>query len=112
MNNQPLSILTFPIWWYGEGLNLAWLHCKSKYRIVLRSTGLIIFIKNISQPLYGDTTRQGRIISIFIRVVLLFFLLLWSGLRVAFVFLQFLLHLLILPLAIVMLIYQLFSIFG
>ncbi len=112
MNNQPLSIFTFPIWWYSEGLNLAWLHCKSKYQFVLRSTGLIIFIKNIAQPLYGDTTRQGRIISIFIRVVLFFFLVLWSGLRIAFVFLQFLLHLLILPLAIVMLIYQLFSIFS
>ena len=79
---------------------------------MLRSTGLVIFIKNIGEPLYGDTTRQGRIISIFIRVVLLFFLVLWSGLRIAFVFLQFLLHLLVLPLSIVMLVYQLFSIFG
>lgn len=109
MNNQPLSILSFPVWWYSEGLQLAWRHCRERFRYVLRSTGLIIFLKNISQPLYGDTTRQGRIISVFIRVVLLGFILVYTGVRLVFAFLLFLVHIVALPAAIIMIIYQLFA---
>lgn len=112
MNNQPLSIFNFPIWWYSEGLTLAWRHCQERFRYILRSTGLVIFLRNITQPLYGDTTRQGRIISVFLRVVLLFFIFFWTAARLALSFVEFLLHLVALPLAIVMIIYQLFSIFG
>jgi hypothetical protein len=112
MNNKPLSIITFPIWWYTEGLQLAWHHTQERFRYVLRSTGLLIFLRNIAQPLYGDTTRQGRIISVFIRIVLLFFIVLWTGLRLALSFGLFFVHVLALPVAIVMIIYQLFSLFG
>ncbi len=112
MNNQPLSILTFPVWWYTEGLVLAWRHMQSRFRYILRSTGLLIFLRNITQPLYGDTTRQGRIISIFIRVVLLFFIFFWTVLRLGFTFGTLLVHVLALPAAIVMLLYQLFRLFA
>lgn len=111
MNNQPLSIFAFPVWWYSEGIQLAWAHMKERYRYVLRSTGLLIFLKNIAQPLYGDTTRQGRAISAFIRVILLFFIIGWTALRLAYVAGLFLLHVVALPFAIVMIVYQLFSLF-
>jgi hypothetical protein len=109
MNNKPLSIFSFPIWWYSEGLSLAWKHCQSRWRYVLRSTGFVIFLRNIAQPLYGDTTRQGKIISVFIRLVLLVFIFFWTGIRLAFPFFLFVIHVLALPLAIVMIVYQLFS---
>jgi hypothetical protein len=111
MNNQPLSIFTFPVWWYTEGLRMAWTHTKERYRYVLRSTGLLIFIKNIAQPLYGDTTRQGRAISVFIRVIFLFFIVAWTALRLMYVLVLFCLHMLALPFVIVMIVYQLFSLF-
>lgn len=91
---------------------MAWSHCQSRFRYVLRSTGLVIFLKNITQPLYGDTTRQGRIISIFLRVVLLFFIFFWTAARLAFAFALFLLHVFALPVALIMVIYQLFSLFA
>ncbi|MBL8031309.1 MAG: hypothetical protein JNK33_03235 [Candidatus Doudnabacteria bacterium] len=111
MNNQPLSIFAFPVWWYSEGLQLAWSHAKERYRYVLRSTGLLIFLKNIAQPLYGDTTRQGRAISAFIRVILLVFILAWTVIRLGYVAALFFVHLLALPFAIIMIVYQLFSLF-
>ena len=78
---------------------------------VLRSTGLLIFLKNIAQPLYGDTTRQGRAISAFIRVILLVFILAWTVIRLGYVAALFFVHLLAMPFAIIMTVYQLFSLF-
>lgn len=111
MNNQPLSIFAFPVWWYSEGLQLSWSHTKERYRYVMRSTGLLIFLKNIAQPLYGDTTRQGRAISAFIRVILLVFIIAWTVIRLGYVAALFFVHLLALPFAIIMIIYQVFSLF-
>ena len=82
----------------------------SNWRNVLRSTGFVIFFRNMAQPLYGDYTRSGRIISFFLRVFLLLFLLVWTVLRLAGVVLGFVLHLAALPAILIMIIYQVFSI--
>jgi hypothetical protein len=111
MNNKPLTPFTFPIWWYTEGLQLAARHAQEKYKYILRSTGLLIFLRNMTQPLYGDYTRSGRIISFFLRVFLLLFILIWTLLRIVFAFLVLGLHLVALPLVIVMIIFQLFQLF-
>lgn len=108
MGNSSFNLLTFPIWWYGEGLVLAWRHYASHIRVVLRSTGIMIFLRNLGQPLYGDYTRAGRIISFFIRLILLVFLIVWTAARLVVASVGFVLHLIILPLVIVMIIYQLF----
>lgn len=111
MTNKPLTPLSFPIWWYSEGLQMAIRHSKDRYRAVLRSTGLLIFMRNMTQPLYGDYTRSGRIISFFLRVVLLFFILLWTLLRIVFSFGILLVHLVALPVAIIMIIFEVFELF-
>ncbi len=111
MNNQQLGLLQVPIWWYTEGVVLAWRHFLAKKAFILRSTGLLIFVRNMFQPLYGDTTRQGRVISFFIRIVLLVFLVLWTLLRLLIAFGLFCFHLIALPGAIIMVVYQLFSLF-
>lgn len=110
MNTTTFNILTFPIWWYGEGLSLAWGHAKSQWGIILRSTGLLIFLRNMAQPLYGDYTRSGRIISFFLRIFLLIFILVWTSLRLTVTLVAFLMHIFALPLVVVMIIYQLFPI--
>src|SRR3989338_7776214 len=108
MNNSTFNIFFLPVWWYGEGLTLAWRHTKNKWGIVLRSTGLIIFLRNMTQPLYGDYTKSGRAISFFLRIFLLIFILFWTLLRLVFVLVSFFVHLLALPAIIIMIIYQLF----
>ena len=108
MVRSAFSPIAFPLWWYGEGFVIAWRHTLARFQYVLRSTGLLIFLRNMGQPLYGDYTRSGRIISFFIRIVLLVVFLVWTGVRLAWVFVGFLLHLAALPLAIVMIIYELF----
>ena len=110
MNNSTFNIFTFPIWWYSEGLTLAFRHSVSNWHNVLRSTGFIIFLRNMTQPLYGDYTRSGRIISFFLRVFLLIFILIWTVIKLAWVVLGFLFHLLVLPVILVMIVYQIFSI--
>ena len=109
MNNQPLSVLTFPIWWYSEGLQLAWRHCIERCRFVVRSTGLVIFAKNLFQPMYGDTTKEGRVISFFLRVIMIVFLFAWTVLRLALAVALFGVHLVALPGVVIMIIYQLFN---
>lgn len=105
--SKVLSPVAFPIWWYSEGVSMAWHHLQINIHQTIRSTGLVIFLKNMFQPLYGDYTRSGRAISFFLRCFLLIFVLGWGGLRIGLNFAGFLLHLVALPLAIVMIIYQL-----
>ncbi len=112
MNNQPLSLITFPIWWYSEGLVLAWRHCVQRCQFILRSTGLLIFVKNLTQPLYGDTTREGRAVSIFIRCILVIFLFFWTIARLLGAVALFFLHIVALPIAVIMIVFQLFNIIA
>lgn len=111
MTNKSLTPFSFPIWWYSEGLQLASRRAGERYRYVMRSTGIAIFMRNMMQPLYGDYTRAGRIISFFLRIVLLVGLFVWTVLRLGFVGFMFVLHIIALPLTIVMIVYQLFSLF-
>lgn len=103
-----LSPINFPVWWYSDGVLLAWRHTKSRASQVIRSVGILIFLRNMAQPLYGDYTRSGRAISFVIRIILLAVLLVWTAVRLLWVFVGFLLHIFALPLAVVMIIYQLF----
>lgn len=110
METTTFNILTFPIWWYSEGLQLAFRHARSRWGTVLRSTGLIIFLRNMTQPLYGDYTRSGRAISFFLRVFLLVFILIWTVVRLIIVLAGLLLHIVAFPVIVIMIIYQLFPI--
>lgn len=110
MGNTSFNIISFPIWWYSEGLVLSWRHALQSWQNVLRGTGLLIFLRNMTQPLYGDYTRSGRIISFFLRIFLLVFILLWTLVRLLWVLVGFLLHLFALPIVIIMIIYQLFPV--
>lgn len=85
-----------------------WLRRRIAHR--LRAMGLVLFIRHISEPLYGDYTRSGRFISFFLRIALLFGKGIWLGLYSAIVLAIFLLYLAILPLSIVMILYQLIPI--
>lgn len=73
------EVLFFPVWWYSTGLQQwSWgllnRLAAAEYRIGLRP-----LLKNMWRPMYGDRTRSGRIISFFMRLILLA----WSGLQLA-----------------------------
>lgn len=63
------DILYFPVWWYSVGIikNLKWI----KNFLVQKERGLalLVWIKNILTPMYGQRDVVGYIISIFMRII-------------------------------------------
>lgn len=108
MDNIPLSFITFPLWWYGEGVKVAWAFFLKQYKFGLQSTGLLIFARHMAEPIYGDYTRAGMIVGFFLRSVILIFKILVFGLRLGIISALLGLYLLLPPFTVVMIIYQLF----
>jgi hypothetical protein len=111
MNNFDLNLLTFPIWWYTHGLALLWAWAKRRARYDLRATGLVLFSRHMAEPMFGDYTRSGRMIGLFLRFFLLLGKLIMLLFRVLFIVIVLLVYILIIPFSIIMIINQLF-VFG
>lgn len=63
------DLLYFPIWWYTRGL-IRIINWAGRYlRDRLRANGLLIWIRNIFTPMYGQTDWAGLLISFGTRVV-------------------------------------------
>jgi hypothetical protein len=65
------EILFFPVWWYVDGLRLITRTLLNNVAGVEYRLGVGLMIRNIGRPMYGDRTRSGRIISFFMRLVLI-----------------------------------------
>lgn len=66
------DIVYFPIWWYTKGLTLIAQYClRSAQFHVTRRLALGVWLKSMFKPMYGDYTKEGRIISVFMRFVVL-----------------------------------------
>ena len=67
------DILFFPLWWYSRGL----FNVIQKQMFFLKnrqkSLALLVWIKNIFKPMYGQRDWQGILISIFIRTIQIIF---------------------------------------
>ncbi len=59
--------------------------------------------------MYGDTTKEGRVISFFLRVVMIVFLFAWTVLRLGVAIALFGVHIIALPGVVIMIVYQLFN---
>lgn len=103
-----LDFLYWPIWWYTKGVLRAWQKMLDTIKQGNDELALMVWIKNIFRPMFGDYSFQGRIISFFMRIIQIIgrglFFLFW----LIFAFLWFLVWL-ILPLFIV---YQILISFG
>ena len=108
MNETKLQPYNFPLWWYGPGLAVVWRWVKERISYRLRSTGFMLFIRHLRDPLYGDYTRAGRIISFFLRIVLLGFKLFWIGINCLALGFILLLYILLPAMIIVEILYQVF----
>ncbi|PJA11135.1 hypothetical protein COX67_01360, partial [Candidatus Falkowbacteria bacterium CG_4_10_14_0_2_um_filter_36_22] len=77
----------FPLWWYSTGLMRLLNNLRNFLSDREKSLALLIWIKNIGRPMYGQYDWQGRIISFFMRLIQIiirsFFMLFWLALALA-----------------------------
>ena len=77
------DFILFPLWWYTRGLQRYGRLLWRNIQMVERELGVLIWMKNIFRPMFGQYDWQGRIISFFMRVVNIIFrgviLVLWSS---------------------------------
>jgi hypothetical protein len=64
------SLVRFPVWWYGQGLHdvIEWAKDGLVYR--WRNYALKLWLKNILVPMYGQYDLTGRLVSVFMRLVI------------------------------------------
>ena len=65
------SLLRFPIWWYGDGFAevARWIIRSLNYRLKSYSFG--VWLQNFFTPMYGQYDITGRLVSVFMRFVVL-----------------------------------------
>jgi hypothetical protein len=63
------DILYFPAWWYSRGLFNTVKNMLDFLSQRQKSLALMVWIKNIHKPMYGQYDWQGIIISVFMRIV-------------------------------------------
>jgi len=63
------DFLYWPIWWYSSGLSGRLNQFANLVLEANQQVALTVWIKNIFNPMFGDYSWQGRIISFFMRVV-------------------------------------------
>ena len=66
-----LSIFYFPVWWYGPGLKKRFLALKEQVKKLSKALALKIMFANYFKPMFGEYSRTGRMISFFMRTILL-----------------------------------------
>lgn len=71
MREELLLIVTYPFWWYSTGLYgvLQWVHEGLQYR--WRSYAVGLWARNLMLPMYGEYSIVGRIVSVFMRIIVI-----------------------------------------
>ncbi len=62
------DVLYFPLWWYSRGLFKTLIWAKNFLAARLRGLGLLVWIKNIFTPMFGQRDWVGKLISFFMRL--------------------------------------------
>lgn len=63
------SIFWFPVWWYTVGLKKVATAAYQSLRYRSQSYGFRIWLKNFFVPMYGQYDLVGRLVSVFMRLV-------------------------------------------
>jgi hypothetical protein len=63
------DVLYFPLWWYSKGLKKVGLWYAYTIRDIENRLGVWIWLKNLFVPMYGQQDWQGRLISVFMRII-------------------------------------------
>lgn len=67
------DVLFFPFWWYSYGLARQLKNIIQFLDDRQKSLALFVWIKNIHKPMYGQEDWQGRMISLLMRLIQIFF---------------------------------------
>ncbi|MCX7779204.1 MAG: hypothetical protein N2259_03125 [Patescibacteria group bacterium] len=71
---EPLfTLFYFPVWWYSQGFVLVVNFLKKKIQITCQNLALKTLFSFLFKPMYGDYSREGRLISFFMRLIHLSF---------------------------------------
>lgn len=65
------SVLRFPYWWYTEGLSTLGRVLLDGLVFRARSYAIGLWAQNLFVPMYGQYDLTGRLVSFFMRVVIL-----------------------------------------
>lgn len=65
------SVVWFPIWWYTTGFMGVITAARRGLEYRVRSLGFKIWMKNFFVPMYGQYDLAGRLISVWMRLVVL-----------------------------------------
>lgn len=103
------DILYFPIWWYTKGLSRVSNYCLEKLNTAVRRVGLGVWLKHMFVPMYGDYTREGKIISVFMRLVVLFYKIIMMFFWLIYVLIIFILWIILPVLFIYYILFQIFN---
>lgn len=65
------DVLYFPLWWYSVGFRQLLLSLGRSLRSSERYLALGLLARSLFLPMFGQYDREGRIISFFMRLVIL-----------------------------------------
>jgi hypothetical protein len=106
------QVVYFPVWWYTRGfVSVLGFVGRSIYN-QYESLGLGVWLKNLFVPMYGINDWAGRLISLLIRLFMIFFRGLFLIFFIILFFLLIIGYLLLLPVTIIGVLYHLLGILG
>lgn len=65
------SVAWFPVWWYTKGFALVRAKAWASLRYRSQSYGFRIWIRNFFVPMYGQYDITGKLVSVFMRFIVL-----------------------------------------
>jgi len=105
------DIIYFPVWWYTKGIIRIGRYCLESAQVqITRRLALGVWISNIFRPMYGDYTIEGRIISGFMRLVVLIWKLIQMVVWLVFLVILFLAWLILPVIIVFFILYQLWGV--
>lgn len=66
-----LDVVRAPVWWYTGGVALAYRGLRDVWLEMEKRMSLKVWMKHLFTPMYGMRDWQSRIISFFVRLVML-----------------------------------------
>ncbi|KKQ56525.1 MAG: hypothetical protein US74_C0014G0002 [Parcubacteria group bacterium GW2011_GWA2_38_13] len=100
------DILYWPIWWYSRGLKKLVLYIYHEIVYFESRIGLKMWLSNLFKPMYGQRDWQGRLISFFMRFVVLIYKTIRFILWIFLLFIIFFAWILIIPFCVYQLIFN------
>lgn len=66
-----VSVVRFPIWWYSTGFRRIATSAANALRYRSEEFAFGLWMKNLFVPMYGQVDITGKIISVFMRIVVM-----------------------------------------